>query len=896
MIKNAEQNTTPSHAQPFPLPQRSTLIVDGPLALHMQRAAAARAGAVGREIMTLPQLASHMAGGFLRLAGPEQLYPAIRSALAQGGFAELDAVRDLPGTPRAVARTLQRIWQADLSLAELRARSPRLADLHQIEQRIVAVLPGGLLLPKALSDAALARLVHAPARLGTVTLQGLIDVDPVWRPLVAALAWVIEVTWVAPADGERSWFPGRVVLPEPQRGAEAPAELCADPRAEAVEALRWARELLSRGSIAAADIALTAAAPAPWDDHLLALSREAGLPVHFTHGVPALSTREGQACAALADCLAQGLSQPRIRRLVRRLPPSSFRDRITEDWWKPLPAEAGLFTIEHWKQVLATPEAGAAAAPLLELVELVARGPEAAAEAGDLLLSGQSRLLWQAALRVAPAEATHIMLGALRLPDPLDPANSIAWGPAAHLAASPRPFVRMLGLTSGAWPRTEGEDPILPDHVLPRRDLEPTSITERDRQTCGVIQSASGHLALSRPRRSAAGTMQSPSALWPGAGERSLTRTRIPSHAFSEADRLLARPKDAIAAPQVAASRQCWQSWQSPHATAHDGPTAAKPAMAVAPALARAQSTTSIRRLLRDPAGYLWRYALHWSAPVLEQQPLALPRPAFGELVHELIGRAIAALEPVPGIARANETDIRSAVDAAVEEVARAWPLARAVPPPLLWRHTLDEAARMTFRGLTVDAHRLADTQSWTELAFGEEEGTTASPAPWDSARPVTIPGTDLRFRGRIDRVDLRPDGSAARITDYKTGRPPQDAGDIILAGGGELQRVLYAMAARQLLPELRIIVARLAYLADESVPMHLQGETLEAAIADAAGFIAIAAQAVRSGPALPGPDARERSHDIRLALPADRDAYLRRKEAAIVAALADLAPLWGRP
>jgi hypothetical protein len=85
-------------------------------ALRMQRAAAARAHIIGREILSLPQLASRLAGGFLRVAGPEQLYPAIRGALARGRFAELDAVRDLPGTSRAVARSLQAVWKADLKL------------------------------------------------------------------------------------------------------------------------------------------------------------------------------------------------------------------------------------------------------------------------------------------------------------------------------------------------------------------------------------------------------------------------------------------------------------------------------------------------------------------------------------------------------------------------------------------------------------------------------------------------------------------------------------------------------------------------------------------------------------------------------------------------------------
>lgn len=870
--------------------------MEGPLALRMQRVVTARANIIGREITSFPQLASRLAGGFLRLAGPEELYPAIRAALVQGGFAELDTVRDLPGTPRAVARSLQALWKADLNLALLSARAPRLSDLHLIEQRVVASFPSGLLLPAALRDMALTRLAHAPQLLGPVTLHGLIDVDPVWRPLVAALADVVEVIWQAPNESDRAWFPGRLEIATPEAAVTGADDICADPRAEAVEALRWAREILSGGTIAARDVAITAASPDAWDDHILVLSKEAGLPLHFSHGVPALSTREGQSCAALADVLVQGLSQPRVRRLIRRLPASGFRDRLPEDWWRMLPAEAGLFSADHWRQVLARPEAVTVAPPLLELVSLVARGTEAAVEAGTLLLTGQTRLLWEAALRIAPAEAIHISLGDLRVPDALDPANCIAWCPAAHLAASPRPHVRMLGLTSGAWPRSESEDPILPDHMLPRRELESVSITERDRQMFAVIEKAGETIALSRGRRSASGTVQVASALWPHAGERTLTRTRIPLHAFSEADRLLARPKEALGSPLVAASRQCWDGWRSEARTAHDGATGVHSEIVVGRALARAQSTTSIRRLLRDPAGFVWRYALGWQAPVLEEQPLVLPRPVFGELVHELIRRAIVALEPVPGVARASEAEIENAVQAAVEAVAAAWPLQRAVPPPLLWQHTLEEAARLTKRGLTVDDSVMSDTQSWTELPFGGDAAVAAVGLPWQTDRSVIIPGTAIRVGGRIDRVDLRGDSSAVRITDYKSGKAPKNASGIVLAGGGEVQRVLYAMATRVLLPEVRMIVSRLAYLAGDNAPMCLQGDRLDMAMVEAARFIGIALDIVRTGAAVPGPDAGERYHDLRLALPADRDAYLRRKHQGFLNALDALAPLWGRP
>jgi len=100
---------------------RSTLVVDGPLALRMQRLAAAREGAIGREIMTLPLMAARLAGGFAAAAGSDVLYPAIQAALAGGGFRALGAVSPLPGMPRAVLRMLEAAWRADINLLSLPA-------------------------------------------------------------------------------------------------------------------------------------------------------------------------------------------------------------------------------------------------------------------------------------------------------------------------------------------------------------------------------------------------------------------------------------------------------------------------------------------------------------------------------------------------------------------------------------------------------------------------------------------------------------------------------------------------------------------------------------------------------------------------------------------------------
>jgi ATP-dependent helicase/DNAse subunit B len=186
------------------------------------------------------------------------------------------------------------------------------------------------------------------------------------------------------------------------------------------------------------------------------------------------------------------------------------------------------------------------------------------------------------------------------------------------------------------------------------------------------------------------------------------------------------------------------------------------------------------------------------------------------------------------------------------------------------------------------------DTRSWTELSFGDDESSDPS-SPWQSALQVLIAGAGLRFSGRIDRVDLRAD--AVTISDYKSGKVPRNPGSIVIARGNELQRVLYAMAVRQLLPDVRSVASRLLYLAEETAPCALEGEALDNAIAEVTQFVALACEMVRNGATVRGEDAHEKSHDdLRLALPADRDAYLRRKQRTFAEANKALLSLWSRP
>lgn len=70
-----------------------TSVVGSLLAFQMRRVVAARANECGLQILTLPQLAARLAGGFAAPLASEHFDLAVQEALAEGGFAELESVR-----------------------------------------------------------------------------------------------------------------------------------------------------------------------------------------------------------------------------------------------------------------------------------------------------------------------------------------------------------------------------------------------------------------------------------------------------------------------------------------------------------------------------------------------------------------------------------------------------------------------------------------------------------------------------------------------------------------------------------------------------------------------------------------------------------------------------------
>src|SRR5260370_38839165 len=138
-----------------------TSVIEGSLAFQMRRAAAARANECGLQILSLPQLAARLAGGFTTPVAKEHLDSAIQRALAEGAFAELEAVRNLPGMTRAVSRTLRKVWSADVDLRAMgTAGNDRLGEVALMGERGRQQLTGNMLRPPGLPGGALRRNTH----------------------------------------------------------------------------------------------------------------------------------------------------------------------------------------------------------------------------------------------------------------------------------------------------------------------------------------------------------------------------------------------------------------------------------------------------------------------------------------------------------------------------------------------------------------------------------------------------------------------------------------------------------------------------------------------------------------------------------------------------------------
>lgn len=863
------------------------------------RLRAARNRLHGLQVMAFEHLAARLAGGFSTPIDNESLRSAIQRALPETELGELDGIKQLPGMVDAAADTLHKAWRAGLDLAARAGDHPRIQSIARLEKAVLERLPSAMMRPSDLVAAAMQRLEHAPALLGPVEIVGITELSPCWRPLLRALAGHTPVRWIAGPRSVPAWLDGGAVQIErseplvPETGAVSASTAYH----ETIEAMRWARGLLASGQAGPGDVAIAATMPANYDDHFLALRADANLDLHFVHGVKVTATREGQAAAALADILVRGLSQTRMRRLAALLgsQPGSV-GALPEGWTRVLPADAPLASPKAWAQLLGRltpadwPDGGDHNQALRAVIALLERGTDAAAEAGEALLSGRALNVWRKALLAGPAASLDMTLDTLKQDDGLEACATVAWMPASALAASPRPFVRLLGLNSLRWPRGLSEDRLLADHIIPTAELDPLPVASADRRDFEtILATTERQVVLSRARRDSDGRLLGRSVLLQGQPEEAyLPRNAVPLHAMSEADRLLARPVEFAGMPQAVAAVSCWRDWHLQDVTSHDGLVRADHPVLLA-ILERTQSASSLRRLLRNPLGYVWQYGMRWREPESGSDPLVLDALGLGDLVHMVLDRALQRLEAEGGLAAADEARIAGAIEATSAEVAGEWEAERPVPPRIIWTRTLDDARLLAGNALTMEDAHLPDARSYSEVPFGGSQPKSDGDTPWDVEAPVELPDSGFRISGYIDRLDISGDGHQALVRDYKTGRRPKDA--IVIDGGKELQRCLYAFAVRALLGGDVEIAASLLYLRDR---VDLRLDDPAATLEEVSAYFRAARANLQAGLALMGPDTGDTYDDLAFALPANvGNGYRIRKEAVAKERLGEAVRVW---
>ena len=215
----------------------------------------------------------------------------------------------------------------------------------------------------------------------------------------------------------------------------------------------------------------------------------------------------------------------------------------------------------------------------------------------------------------------------------------------------------------------------------------------------------------------------------------------------------------------------------------------------------RLLSVSAVQDYLSCPFVFFMRRVLHADALEEPEEVFDISTADLGLLAHRVLQRVFESARAVadPGIALSAFDDV------AEEEFARG--VAEGVTGfALAW-----EGKR---RQLAADLRRAVENDPcWhDELRPALFEWEFGSPEP---VPEVQAGGRTLRFRGIVDRIDIDPGHTAARVIDYKTGK-----GEVqrkAVGDGSDIQLPLYRLAAGLLLPDADELSCRYRFVTRQS-------------------------------------------------------------------------------
>ncbi|HLY15678.1 MAG TPA: PD-(D/E)XK nuclease family protein [Bryobacteraceae bacterium] len=241
-----------------------------------------------------------------------------------------------------------------------------------------------------------------------------------------------------------------------------------------------------------------------------------------------------------------------------------------------------------------------------------------------------------------------------------------------------------------------------------------------------------------------------------------------------------------------------------------DPDAATRAALATQRLAARSYSPSALQHFAACPYRFLL-HAIHRFHPREERVALeqldALTR---GALFHETQFRLFGELRSAQLLPIRPQNAGRAAqlADSVLDSVAARYEEDLAPAIPRVWRSEIEDL-RTDLRGWIDQV--AAEDRGWIptnfEFSFGLEAGGARDPS---STAAEAVLDNGVRLRGAIDLIERHSTRGTLRITDHKTGKPPQDLPKYV-AGGVMLQPLAYAMAAERILG-VPCEVSRLSY------------------------------------------------------------------------------------
>lgn len=421
---------------------------------------------------------------------------------------------------------------------------------------------------------------------------------------------------------------------------------------------------------------------------------------------------------------------------------------------------------------------------------------------------------------------------------------------------SGRSCVFIPGMNETVFPGTVANDPILTDNE--RKDLSKTLPVSADLSHARAFSFGQafarirGQLCLSYSTRNLAdGSRQFPSPLLlqayrlstgnPLAGYEELDRALEPAAAFTpekfplgtdewwlsqiSSEGMLNDAQESVlmAYSDLQSGRIAIAERENPESGEFDGKLQKDPVFDLRKSQ-RVLSATALESYAKCPRSFLFSHLLGLSLPeeITYEPGRWLDPLQRGSLLHDFYCRFLTELKSKKE--KRDPARHQKRADEVLDQVISEWK--SQIPPPSdsVFNTEKSELHRSISIFLREESRMSASDQGtpeYFEISFGFGDSKDADPIE------IRLPGgKSIRLRGRIDRIDRLANRGAWAVWDYKTGRSTNYESGQYTAGGSQLQHILYACAAEQILAKLgekNPVVAVSGYLfttdrADENV------------------------------------------------------------------------------